>query len=457
MKYSGISFYFVLYLVAIVSVFFIAMERDHLLKERDEDIAHLVELHIKPLRLEPYDDTVRVSIAPSMTATEAPIEMRARVDGPLAKEQVRFSLLEAGRVDPQGGLTALASSGTITSNDGDAVLLAGPLEEGVYRFRVAASTNRITRDGNNLSVRIQDTTYVIPFSPALEHIDSDTVLLIASVEKSGVNPLQLTLAVQEKEERWVLGPPYAKKLFFGGIEDPSRLRFTAPPDTRIERATDGQYAILTWDRPVSGKRTLTVVADASRGLGGRDRASITFSVSVLPPSFIVPPADKGFWGVPYSFDARLEGLNPVDLSVRTLHDGLPLATRSAAEQDTVVPDRNWRKLKFEISYRGHVVKEHELALSSPPPPQIRWLQQNLDRSRNVFTVSLAASDAANGPVRMSLDAQPAGAARLDQIRGKTFTVSVNLAGNPEAVFLKITAVDRFGGQSTSTKQFNIPK
>ena len=55
----GISFYFVLYLVAIITVFVITTERDTLLRKRDEDIARLVEIYVKPLHLSPAADTVR--------------------------------------------------------------------------------------------------------------------------------------------------------------------------------------------------------------------------------------------------------------------------------------------------------------------------------------------------------------------------------------------------------------
>ena len=60
----AISFYFVLYLVAIVTVFVITMERDTLLRRRDEDIAHLVEIYVKPLRLAPAIDTARFFFPP---------------------------------------------------------------------------------------------------------------------------------------------------------------------------------------------------------------------------------------------------------------------------------------------------------------------------------------------------------------------------------------------------------
>ena len=56
---------------------------------------------------------------------------------------------------------------------------------------------------------------------------------------------------------------------------------------------------------------------------------------------------------------------------------------------------------------------------------------------------------------MSLESQPGGIARLDKIRGTNFTVTVNLDGKPAGVFLKLTAVDQYGGQGNSSRQFSL--
>jgi len=58
-------------------------------------------------------------------------------------------------------------------------------------------------------------------------------------------------------------------------------------------------------------------------------------------------------------------------------------------------------------------------------------------------------------VILSLVSQPQGIARLDKIRGTSFTITVDLKDKPSAVFLKVTASDQYGGQNISSKQFNI--
>lgn len=212
-----------------------------------------------------------------------------------------------------------------------------------------------------------------------------------------------------------------------------------------------------WEKPSLGKRSFTVAADANRGFGEKDRATVTFGVEVLPATFVTSPSNKGFWGIPYTFDGQLVGLNPLDITVEIQRDGQSLGVKPVVPKVIVTPERGWNSLLFKIFYREAVIKEHRVSLSAPPPPQIRWVQQNLDRAKKVFMISVASADPTGGPVKMSIESQPPGIAQMDKIRGTAFTINVNLAGNPTAVFLKLTATDQYGGQSTSSKQFNIPR
>jgi hypothetical protein len=457
MKTQGISFYFVLYIVAVITVFVITMERDQLLKDRDEDIAHLVELYVKQLRLAPYQDTAVYYIDPGTVETSGPVALRAKVEGPLEKQDVRFSLVRAWR-ERTGTRESLSNEITATNDNGDGLLSTGPLEAGTYFFELAGDGRRIMLDGGTIHLKIKDTTYTMPYSPKLEDVDRDTVLLIAKVEKSGIDPLQFAVTVQDRDENWILGPPYSKKIFISGVEDAERVTFSAPAGTRIERpAGGGAFVTLVWDQPVVGKRAFNVLANAQRGYGGKDHASVQFSVDVLPPSFITEPSPGGFWDIPYTFDGRIQGLNPVDLLVSIVHENTEVASGPATRKTAVTPGRGWSSMDCRVSYRGHVVKSHRVALAAPPPPQIRWTGQELDRALNVFKINVGATDAADGPVRLSIEAQPLNVARVDKLSGKSFTISVNLAEKPSAVFLKVTALDQYGGRSVSTKQFNIPQ
>jgi len=458
MKTSSLSFYFVLYIVAIITVFAITVERDHLLKQRDEVIAHLISVYVKPLQLAAYVDTTRIFIEPTRTQTRDSVALRIKVEGPIEKNDVTFALYRAEKLLENGEVQSQGLLGAVRNVGGDGILICPPLEEGTYKFYVSGYKRRIITDGNLMRVSIGDTTYAIPYSAALEMVDRDTTVLLAKVARTGVIPPQLTLSVQEAQENWVLGPPYRKKIFVGGTENLQRVSFAVSAPGRIEMGSAAEsYVLMAWDKPTLGKSTFTVSADANRGFGEKDRASVTFKVEVLPAAFISTPSAKGFWGIPYTFDGQLVGLNPLDLSVDVSHDGYSIWTKPVLPKVSVTPEKTWNTLLFRVLYRGTLVKEHTVSLSAPPPPQIKWVQQNLDRSRNVLTISVASSDPTGGPVRLSLQAQPAGIARLDKVAGTTFTITVSLEGKPPAVYLRLSATDQYGGQSVSTKQFNIPQ
>ena len=406
---SGISFYFVLYTVAIITVFVITMERDQLLRQRDEDLANLVQIYIKPLQLSASEDTARFFIGAGQSLMAESLVVRALAEGPIDKKDIAYSLVDAVRILPDGSEEPLDAEIRLRNNDGDGVLVCPPVREGTYRFNVSGYKKRILSDGKTMKVLIKDTSYVITYSRRLEQVDRDTTLLIAKVERSGIVAPQLVLSVQEPRENWVSGVPYRKKIFVGGVERLSGVSFATPAPGRIEHAADGgSFVTFVWDRPDLGQRSFSVTGEAGRGFGAKDRGTVTFAVEVRPATFVTPPAEKGFWGIPYVFDGQIVGINPLDLSVQAAHDGQQVHVRPAVPRDTIVPERSWSILAFRVLYRDATIREHQVRLTAPPPPQIRWVQQNLDRNRNVYVITLAATDPVGGPVRVSLQSQPAG-------------------------------------------------
>ncbi|HEX9005904.1 MAG TPA: hypothetical protein VF889_01325 [Bacteroidota bacterium] len=457
----GISFYFVLYLVAIITVFVITSERDSLLRKRDEDIARLVEIYIKPLHLSPAVDTVRYFLPANQKVTQEPLKLLAKAEGPIDKNDIRYSLLNVRKISgggsalQRGGPAADQGSGTFTNDHGDGVLSFPPLGEGVYEFTVTGYKPRVIRQGSTMRVAIRDTSYVIQYSDRLNRIDRDTTVLIASVIKTGLEPTQMTLSTERPRETWVVGLPYRKRLFIAGVESPDRVSFDAPM-LRVERSPgERSFVTLVWDNPSLGPRTFQVHGSGNRGLGEKDHASTTFTVDVVPAAFATPPAARAFWEIPYIFDGQIAGINPIDLTVELQRDGTPAWTRPAVPRDTVIPDRSWHAMTFRILYQGSLIKEHHASVEAPPPPQIRWVNQELDHDRSALIVTVACTDPAGGPVQMSLESQPGGIARLDRIRGTRFTITVSLAGKPAGVFLKLSAVDQYGGQANSSRQFTL--
>jgi hypothetical protein len=451
---QGHSFYFVLYLVAIVTVFVITNERDMLLAKRADDMARLVELYVKPLRLTPAIDTVRCYIPAGPAAGAEPVRLLAKTEGPIERGDIQFQLLSVRSHGPGGTVSHDPGAGTVVNDGGNAVVVYPAQGEGIYEFAVAGYKPRIRIKGQTMRLNIRDTSYEIQYSDRLARIDRDTTILLASVTKSGLDPIPLCLSSERAHDTWVLGPSYAKRVFIGGVESPDKVSFDASP-FRVERnAQDRSSVTLVWDHPSLGAHTFKASAAAGRGLGQADRASISFSVDILPPTFVNPSADRSFFGIPYAFDGQIVGINPIDLSVETLHDGQSIGTKPVVPKESIVPERSWHTLAFRVLYHGTAVKEHRITVEPPPPPQIKWVQQQLDRSRNAFVINVACSDPAGGPVKMSIESQPSGIARLDKMRGTSFVITVSLDGKPGAVFLKLSAVDQYGGEAKSTKQFN---
>ena len=339
---------------------------------------------------------------------------------------------------------------------GDGLVVCPPLGPGAYAFTVTGYKRRIIPDGDKVKVLIRDTTYAVEYSPRLSNVDRDTVVLYARVEEGGVTPPQLTLSVEEAHSNWILGTAFSRRVFVSGLEDTRRASFNVDGPGRVEYpAGPESYVTFVWDQPVLGRRDVAITANANRGLGSLDVAGTKFSLQVYPPAFVTNPSDKGYWGIPYVFDGQIVGLNPMDLAVEVSREAQVLHTRPVVPADTVVAERSWTSALFRILFRGAEIKRHRVLFTAPPPPQIRWVQQNLDRDGNKFVITAAASDPLGGAVLLSLQSEPSGIAHLDKIRGTSFVISIDLSSRPNAVFLKLTATDKYGGTSASAKQFNI--
>ncbi|MFI5252734.1 MAG: hypothetical protein ACHQQQ_09925 [Bacteroidota bacterium] len=457
MKSSDISFYFILYLVAVMTVFAITVERDRTLEQRNAMIAQLVAVYVKPLHLNTYIDTTKYFIDVSQPHMNDSVRVKIQTEGPIQKDDIIFTLLESEKISPDGNQT-LPLEGRVYNDYGDGVMVYAPLGEGTYRFKVTGFKNRLKLDGAQMSVKIGDSTYSIPYSDALADVDRDTTALLVKVVKGGLAKEQINLSVTDVHETWVVGPAFQKKIFIGGIASMQGVSYNVTGGGKLEKSTTGEsYLTFLWDSPKQGKHSFTVTVDAERGGGSKDRASTTFDVDVRPALFNRPPAEKWFWGIPYQFDGQIAGINALNLTVQSFHDGQPLATQPALPPFMITPAKGWGSLSFNVQYHGVTIKEHRVSLTAPPPPQVKWVQQNLDRGREAYNIQFTSTDASGGLVTASLQSQPSGIATIDRIRGTSFTITVSLKDKPTSVFLKLTVTDQYGGQATSSKQFNLPQ
>ena len=456
MKSSDISFYFVLYLVAVMTVFAITVERDRTLEQRNQMIAQLVAVYVRPLHVNAYVDTTKYFIDVTAPRMDDSVRVKVATEGPIVKDDIEFSLVGSEKLVGDGG-QRIPVLGHMFNDHGDGVLVYPPLEEGSYKFVVSGYKNRLKLEAGHMKVLIGDSTYSIPYSSALEKVDRDTTNLFIKVIKSGLQKQQMTLSVTEARENWVVGPMFQKKIFIGGVSTIQGITYNVSGGGKLERPTTGEsYLTFSWNAPKPGKYSFTVSADANRGAGPKDRATASFELDVRPPVFSTPPPEKWFWGIPYKFDGQIAGMNPLDLSVESSHDGQPIGNQPVIPTIMITPSRGWNSLAFSVKFRGITLKEHKVTLTAPPPPQVKWVNQSLDKDRNVYLIQFTSSDASGGPVTASLVSQPSGISQVDKIRGTTFTITVNLRDKPVSVFLKLTVTDQYGGQATSSKQFNLP-
>jgi hypothetical protein len=457
MKSSDISFYFVLYLIAVMTVFAITVERDRTLEQRNAMIAQLVAVYVRPLHVLNYLDTTKYFIDVSQPRMSDSVRVKVQTEGPIRRDDITFALLSTEKIS-NDGQEALPVEARLYNDLGDGVIIYPPLGEGTYRFTVSGHKNRLIMDGSQMKVQIGDTSYNIPYSQALAGVDRDTTSFFVKVIKGGLEKQQVTLSVTDPHENWVVGPPYQKKVFIGNLASMQGVTFNVSGGGRIEKSQSGEsYLTFNWDQPKQGKHSFTVSVDANRGGAAKDRATTTFDVDVRAAIFNTVPPEKWFWGIPYKFDGQIAGLNPLDLTVESNHDGQALGVQPVLPAFSITPAKGWNSLSFSVKYHGTTIKEHKVTLVAPPPPQVKWVQQNLDKDRGVYFIQFTSADASGGPVTASLQSQPSGIAKVDRIKGTTFTITVDLKEKPSSVFLKLTVTDQYGGQATSSKQFNLPQ
>jgi hypothetical protein len=457
MKSSDISFYFVLYLIAVMTVFAITVERDQTLEQRNAMIAQLVAVYVRPLHVLNYLDTTKYFIDVSQPMMNDSVRVKVQTEGPIRRDDITFTLLASERLSAEGE-ESIPVEGRLFNDLGDGVMIYPPLAEGTYKFTVAGYKNRLIMDGSQVKVQIGDTSYSIPFSEALAGVDRDTTSFFVKVIKGGLEKQQITLSVTDPHENWVVGPPYQKKVFIGNVASMQGVTFNVSGGGRIEKSQSGEsYLTFYWDQPKQGKHSFTVSVDANRGGGVKDRTNTTFDVDVRAAIFNIVPPERWFWGIPYKFDGQIAGLNPLDLSVESAHDGQAISVQPVLPAFTITPAKGWGYLAFSVKYHGITIKDHKVTLVAPPPPQVKWVQQTLDKGREVYLIQFTSADASGGPVTASLQSQPSGIAKIDRIKGTSFTITVDLKDKPSSVFLKLIITDQYGGQAASSKQFNLPQ
>jgi len=432
------SFYFVLYIVAIVSLL-------DVITERDEAQQEMVQVLLKKITSAPVlsaRDTVVWTVKDSGRAMISV----AGLASPLEMSRIRYAVASLDPRPPEG-----VGFEPAVDPRGNAVLAGRIDEKGTYAFQATATVDR------DIPTDIPDVVHdaIVRLSGDKVSLKSDPVNFVVRVEGSTIAHPALTLNIEPpSEDKWILGVPYAKTIYVGG-PSPDLVTFTCS-DARFKITKDIGRIQLAWAEPLSGVTRVVVKANAHRDLGSLDAAEARFSIDVGPPRWQPEPRPTAYNRVAYRFESTLGGLSPNEYTVQVIANKSDLKATVSPNQFPyeVKPDPSWKVLTFRAMGRTTMLKEIEIPVKDPPPPQIRW--QGESRDGNDHVIRFTCEDVDGGDVNVNLNVvQPQGvkAVMSPPVRGKSFTIRIkDVTGIKQSqVELAVTAMGIGGPSKTPTR------
>jgi hypothetical protein len=431
------SFYFVMYLVALVSLLEVMTERD---EAQREIVQILINKISEPPELEIPDTVVWFAKQEGRSL----IKVRGLESG-AEKKDIIYNLKSIDGSAPEGLANPITKD-----EEGNGVLAGNVAEKGLYTLQATAQINRALPSDLPEAVRDIISRQLGDEIP----LKTKPALFTLKVEGAGSAPPKLTLNVEPpKDDKWIVGSPYVKNIYVGG----------PPPDIVDFSVSDGRFHLvkdigrvrLEWANPMvsSGPITVTVSGRAHRGADPElENASTTFSVNITPPRWDPDPQVEAYWDVPFAFSSGVRGLDPNKYTVEILANGSPIKSLSAVEYPyTFKPERSWTSLTFRVlSIANTEMLRKEIPVKKPIAPQIKMAGSTWQG--NEYLIKFTSADVGNGDVVVdnATVIQPEGiTSRLEPRRGKSFTLIVqNLhATRPGAIKVKIT-VTGIGGSRT---------
>ncbi len=432
------SFYFILYLVAIVSLLDVITERD----EAQEEIVNVLLKKITSAPVLSARDTV---VWTARDSGRAMISV-AGLASPLEMANIKY-LIACLDPDPPEGV----SPEPAVDSKGNAILAGKIVEKGTYTFQAIATVER--EIPTDIPEAVREAIHRV--SGDKVSLQTEPVSFVVRVDGRNTVGPALTLNVEPPgDDKWILGVPYSKNIYVGG-PSPELVTFTSS-DSRF-RITKGAGKIqLNWTQPMSGITRVLVTANANRELGNLDRAETRFTIDVGPPRWQPEPRATAYNRVTYRFESTLGGLSPDVYTIQVIANKTDLKATISPKQFPyeLKPDPLWKTLTFRAMGRSVMLKEVEILVKDPPPPQIRW--QGESHQGNDHIIKFYCEDVDGGDVNVNFNVvQPQGVKALmsPPVRGKSFTITIKDVSliKQTQVELAVTALGIGGASKTPAR------
>jgi hypothetical protein len=199
-----------------------------------------------------------------------------------------------------------------------------------------------------------------------------------------------------------------------------------------------------------------VRASANRELGDLDRAEAKFTIDVGPPRWQPDPRPAAYNRVSYKFESTLGGLSANDYTIQVLANKKDLKATISPNQFPyeVKPDPSWKTMTFRAVGRSAMLKEIEIPVKDPPPPQIKWQGESHDGNDHIIKFSCEDIDGSDVNVNFNV-IQPQGVRAImsPPVRGKLFTITIKDVSSikQNQVELAVKAVGIGGTSRTPTR------
>lgn len=439
-----LSFYFVLYLVALTALLAVTNERNIAMREGKELIFNLIgKLNEKPLI------TIPDSVTWTLNRESSTPVLAAGIDH--GKSSVRYTIQSVGQTP--AGVFDKEFAGDKNGNG----IFSGKLEKiGRYKFRISAEVSK--RLPGSLSQKIRERIVKLLGDSSL-HMKGDTTFYV-TVSPRGPEPTQFTLNVEKPiSDKGFVGIPYTKTIFVNGAD--SRFVDLSGYSSEKFTLTRGIGRVhLTWQNPerTTTPLKITLRGNTRQGFGQKDFAETNFTVEIVPPRWNPEPPSRAFWGVSFQIANSVAGMNADMYGIEVFVNGTLLKTITPHNfPDTLRPTSQWTSVTLKAVADGKELLTKTIDVRKPDPPQQpKWKDQTLEGKD--YVIKFDCSDVNGEAVIVNLKvSQPEGLhSRISSTVGKTFTLRILDITERKPVAIEVRgSVQGIGGVRDVRKTFSL--